>query len=48
MYYSLGFELNCTGIVDRTLMIQCEGVSGVITDSDVVCIYDDGPMREMC
>ena len=45
-----GFELDCTVDGDRTLVVRCEGVSGVINDSQVVCIYDDGPMRKnlMC
>ena len=46
--FSLGFELNCTVNADRIPMVRCEGVSGVINDSEVDCIYDDGLMREMC
>lgn len=50
MYHcSLGFELNCTVNDDRTLTVQCEGVSGVINYSEVFCIYDDsGVMGQMC
>ena len=46
--YITVFELNCIAGENRTLMVRCEGVSGVINDSQIVCIYDDGPMREMC
>ena len=42
------FGISCTVNENRTFAVQCQGISGVINDSEVGCIYDSGPMVEKC
>ena len=40
------FGLTCTIVENRTHTIECQGINGVINESEVACVYDSGPMQE--
>ena len=42
------FVLNCAVVEDRKLTVHCDGVNGVINESEVTCIYDSGQIQEKC
>ena len=43
-----GFGFNCTVDESRTQVVRCEGINGVINESEVACVYDSGKEQEKC
>ena len=43
-----GFGFNCTIDGSRTQTVRCEGINGVINESEVACVYDSGKVQEKC
>jgi hypothetical protein len=39
---------NCTIDIARIQTVRCEGIGGVINESEVACVYDSGKLQEKC